>query len=292
MKMSIMNSLPHQLANPNTAALIPFDKSWIIRMGILDLLHDKRDIDDFLSEHSQELNDDLRALGRAVVAWRNHEPIDVGESGTLYRFLQYLSWKLGRDDVFIKQGTLTHREVNADASIIALSQEELLALDNHTSQWASAAALAGDAQRIANPPFKLQTTYDAIAHWQKQNDIGQSWEARKDATIERQVRAYTEWKRTKTMRFIPEQAEDYCFARAFDLMSAEDGEKHWPALRGHESDRIAEMEHCIKTEVIASQDHRVVQALAMRYGDEKKFLHPNCVTKSWPQFWDFLRTAK
>lgn len=275
---------------PNFAinTYIPLDKSWIIRMGVLDLLHDKHNIDHFLSAHEQELNDDLRALGRAITAWRNHEPVDVGESGTLYRFLQFASWKLGRNDTFIKQGTLTHRNISADAHIVKLSQEELLTLDNNTSQWASAAALAGNPHRVANPPFKLQTTYDAIAHWEQQSTLGKSWEARRDATIEKQARAYAEWKRTGNMKFTPEQAEDYCFARAFDLMSAEEGETRWPSLRTHESDRIAEMESEMLNTTVASRDHRVVQALAMRYGNEKKFLHPECVAKSWPEFWEFL----
>jgi 5-enolpyruvylshikimate-3-phosphate synthase len=48
--------------------------------------------------------------------------------------------------------------------------------------------------------------------------------------------------------------------------------------------------------IINSEDHRVVQAIAMRYffnelwrGD---FVNPDCVNKTWPRFWDFLADAE
>ena len=48
-------------------------------------------------------------------------------------------------------------------------------------------------------------------------------------------------------------------------------------------------------ELIVSDDHRVVQAIAMlakKQGITVKFSNPNCVSKSWPQFWRFLETFK
>lgn len=96
------------------------------------------------------------------------------------------------------------------------------------------------------------------------------------------------WLATNTMAFTPEQAEDYCFARAFDLMTSAEGEARWPSLRQHESDRIAGMEEALAQHEVTSADHRVVQAVAMRKGSEASFAHPECVTKSWPQFWKLL----
>ena len=145
---------------------------------------------------------------------------------------------------------------------------------------------------MANPPFKLQATYDAIDHWQAARAASTTWEARKDDTIARQAEAYLGWLATGSMVFTPEQAEDYCFARAFDLMTPEEGEARWPALRLHESDRIASMEEALEQRVVTSADHRVVQAVAMRKGSEITFAHPEAVAKSWPKFWDILLQLK
>ena len=102
------------------------------------------------------------------------------------------------------------------------------------------------------------------------------------------------------VEFRPVQAEDYCFAYFFGFISEEDGERRWPALRGHESDRI---EECRKTlrelkclEEIASKDHRVIQAAVMwaNVTDQLKpeVIYPYCVNKTWPQFWEFIKYSK
>ncbi len=272
-------------------SLIPYDKSWLIRLGVLDLLNGYDDIDKFL-EQQKTLSDDLLALRKALKQWRDNEDIDAGESGTLYRFLQFASWMLNRDDKFIKHGTLKDRKINNDYSIVDLSLAELLKLDNGTSQWASAAVLFGNEEDPPNSiPYKLKLTYEAVEHWEKSRSTGKTWVARKDHTIQKQAEAYINWKKTGKMLFEPEQAEDYCFARAFELMTPKEGEKRWPSLRQHESDRIAEMEKALARQVVDSRDHRVVQAVAMLRGNSVKFSHSNVVTKSWPKFWQFIDTA-
>ncbi len=65
---------------------IPLDKSWVIRMGVLDLIHNKTQIKKFLKSE-EYLSDDLLALEGAIKAWQKQKIIDIGESGTLYRFL-------------------------------------------------------------------------------------------------------------------------------------------------------------------------------------------------------------
>ncbi|MFC1728112.1 hypothetical protein ACFLZ7_01445 [Nanoarchaeota archaeon] len=264
---------------------IPLDKSWIIRMGLLDLLNSHKNIIEFL-EKQKNLSDDLKALYRALIDWNSDEPIDVGESGTLYRFLKFASWKLGLKKEFILSGTLKNRNICDNPEIINWPQEKLITLDGGTSQWASAAALAGDDEEIDNPPYKLKITYEAIKHWKTSN-----WEIRFDKTILAQASAYLQWLKTGKMDFKPEQAEDYCFARAFDLISAEEGEKLWPSLHGHESDRIKEMEEQLQKEKITSKDHRVVHAIAMLRKSKENVQNPECVNKSWPQFWMFLQDS-
>jgi hypothetical protein len=276
---------------------IPLDKSWIIRMGVLDILNRYEDIIKFLEY--KELNDDLQAMLRAAKSWHVEKEIDVGESATLYRFLKFASWKLNLNKKFILRGTLAKRRVCDNPEIINYSQKELLKLDNGTSQWASAAVLLGDNERIDNPPYKLQVTYDAVEHWNRRRVKGVCWEPRFDATIANQAQAFLDIVRTDKTDWKPEQAEGYCFARAFGLITKEEGEKRWPSLRGHESDRVTEMENAIEQlnndEEITSKDHRVVQATAMLAKIEEKKIkikYPESVNKSWPLFWEFLENSK
>ena len=72
----------------------------------------------------------------------------------------------------------------------------------------------------------------------------------------------------------------------------------WPNLRGHESNRLEEMEIMIEKAQqgleIDSKDHRVIQAIAMKQIIEGKQIEVNdvaVVNKSWPQFWRFLNYA-
>jgi hypothetical protein len=265
-------------------------------MGILDIVNGYGDIEKFLS--TQEIvSDDLLALRRVSENWNENESVDVGESGTLYRLLQFASWKLNLDKKFVTQGTLTKRNITSDPGIVNLSQEELLKLDNGTSQWASAAVLLGDTKRLANPPFKLALTYEAFEYWNEKRRTGIVWEPRYDETIKRQAEVFLELLNSNRSDFVPRQAEDFCFAYIFGYMTAEEGEERWPALRGHESDRILEVQETLRSAKedvdISSKDHRVVQAISMWGKVNKKdvrILYPQSVNKSWPQFWEFLNS--
>jgi hypothetical protein len=245
------------------------------------------------------MGDDLIAACRAARQWRANEPVDVGESGTLYRFLRFAAWKMNQDRKFIRRGTLKNRNICDNPDIVNWPLKGLLALDNGTSQWASAALLAGSEDpRPPSVPHKMQVTYDAIKHWEEAQAKGNRWLPRVDQTIAMQAAAYTNaWDgsrpRPAQIDFTPAHAEDYCFARAFGLISPGEGENRWPSLRGHESDRIAEMEKALREERPSSRDHRVIQAVAMRRGlSRKDVAHPDCVSKSWPRFWKFLEEVR
>jgi hypothetical protein len=278
---------------------IPLDKSWIIRLGILDLLNGYDDIISFLNRENY-LSDDLQALKKVINSWNNQEvDIDVGESGTLYRFLKFISWKKGLNKKFIKHGTLNERKIFNDPAIINFTTKELLKLDNNTSQWASASVLFGNKERISNPPFKLQLTYDAVSHWNEKRNKGEVWEVRYDKTILRQATAFINYLKTGKMEFMAVHSEDYCFARAFNLITKEEGFEKWSSLAGHESNRLEEMEKYLgyfeKGLEIDSKDHRILQAIAMLSLAKNKqisFSYSNAVNKSWPQFWNFLNTCK
>ena len=267
---------------------IPLDKSWIIRMGVLDLINDNDKTVKFL-EGQENLGDDLKALLRALKSWGGSE-VDVGESGTLYRFLKFASWKLGLNKKFILRGTLVGRDICDNPEIVNWPLKKLLELDNRTSQWASAAVLFGNKEVIENPPFKLGLSYEAVKAWNK------DWKPRYDRTILKQAITFLKLlKGKKNVGFILKQAESYCFARVFGFANKEIGEKLFPNLHGHESDRILEMEEQLKSSKISSKDHRVVQAIAMYQklnGKSNDILYPSCVSKSWPQFWKFLEECQ
>ena len=92
--------------------------------------------------------------------------MDVGESGTLYRFLKFLSWKNKSKKEFILRGTLKDREICDDPAILDYAPAQLLKLDNGTSQWASASYLFKNRVEVSNPPPKLQMTYDAAKQYE------------------------------------------------------------------------------------------------------------------------------
>jgi len=268
-------------------------------MGILDLINSKKDISRFLAGE-QNLGGDLKALKRVIDSWETDKPLDVGESGTIYRFVRFYTWKNKIDreikisDTLIKR--VTRGAICNNPEIVNWHPEELSKLDNQTSQWATMAYLLGDRRKILNPAFKLQVTYDAVEHWEQQREKGECWIAREDPTILNQALAFVNYLKTGKIKFSPEQAEDYCFARAFDVLTQEQGRQLYPSLEGHETPRFEEMEKSLieakSGRIISSEDHRVVQAIAMRYFPNgfgrSNFVKPDCVNKTWPQFWDFL----
>lgn len=281
------------------AQYIPLDKSWIIRMGVLDLINGYSDINRFL-ESQEDLGGDLKALSKVIETWSNtFEPLDVGESGTIYRFIKFYSWKnriqreIKISDTLIKR--IERGAICNNPEIVNYLPEQLLELDNKTSQWATMAYLLGDRRKVKNPPFKLQVTYDAVLDWEQKRKAGQVWKARKDPTILNQAVSFIDYLKTGNINFNPEQAEDYCFARAFDILNQEQGRKLYPSLEGHETPRFEEMEKSLneaKIGNINSEDHRVVQAVEMKYFLEgfnrRNFSNPDCVNKTWPKFWNFI----
>jgi len=277
---------------------IPQDKSWLTRVGVLDIIHGYTDIESFV-EKQQDNNEDVLAIRNASQDWRNNRKVHVGESATLYRLLKFASWKGNLHKFFIKEGSLNNRKIMNDRKIVSFTQRELLKLDSETTQWATAAVICGNNERLSNPPLKLKETYDAVEHWHTQRKKGLSWNPKYDVTIERQALTFLKLLELQDVDYKPLCSDDYCFARVFDFINKENGAKLWPSLIGHETNRIEEMEEAIteaeEINQVSSKDHRVIQALAM-WGLVKNkkltFKTPSGVNKSWPQFWGFLDLAK
>ena len=276
--------------NNDILRYIPLDKSWMIRMGILDILNGYNDIVDRLNSHS-DLGGDMNALKAVAEQWNGNAPLNVGESATLYRMVRFALWKMGSQREIIREGTLKNRNICDNPDIVNWSLQDLLKLDNGTSQWASAAVLMGNKEKTNTIPYKLNTTYQALEHWNEQRKRKLCWAEKHDDTILNQAIAYLDYRKEEKIDFIPSQAEDYCFARAFGLITKEEGEKRWSSLKGHETNRIDEMERAIKIAkkgIIDSKDHRVVQALVMKYNGKIQVVNKSVVNKSWPKFWEFM----
>lgn len=267
---------------------IPLDKAWMIRMGMLDLRAGKTGVKNYLEAHTSELGDDLLALLRVLQVWGADTSLDVGESGTLYRFVRFLLWLQGSNQEITTQGTLKNRHLTDEPEIITWPIKRLCTLDGGTSQWASARVLFTDVRVPSSEklPYHLRMSLDA----KQAHAIG--WYPRQDETILRQATAYYHWLQDGVPVFEPRQAEDFPFAVAFGGITAEEGVTRWPQLRNHETDRVQEMNRLLQDSVIDSPDHRVVQALAMRYPDRRVTdAAKQAVTKTWPQFWQFLTAA-
>ncbi|MBW2982652.1 hypothetical protein KY343_07240 [Candidatus Woesearchaeota archaeon] len=297
---------------------IPLDKSWINRMVLLDFINGSGYAVRFLTEHYDELGDDLKSTYRAYTELKQgKKEIHVGESGTLYRFLKFLFYKQRLNLELIPEGTLIERVKNFcdDPDMINWSLEKLLNTKDRTTQWASAAILLGNNEIIQNSEPKIRLSYEAREHWYKRRRQKKYWEEQHDLTILAQAMCYLSLLKEEGTRYTPGHAEDYCFARAFGFITKGEGEIKYPNLRGHESDRIIEMEKQLgnlkSRRLIDSNDHRVVQAISMYYvvnnkakikdalskgmnveeairRIQGKFSNPCCVSKSWPQFWKFL----
>ena len=298
--------------------LIPLDKSWINRMALLDSINESDYAIRFLGEHYDELGDDLKAAHKAYVELKQgRKEIHVGKSGTLYRFLKFLSFKENLNLELIPEGNLIERSKGFcdDPDMVNWPLEKLLNTEDKTTQWASASILCGSTEKIENQNLKIRASYSAVDHWYKRRDQGKQWKEQHDLIIHSQALAYLNILDGKTFNYIPQDAEDYCFSRAFGFITKEKGEAKYPNLKGHESDRIVEMEKQLSNLssriLVDSDDHRVDQGIAMFYVTQNKdriikamnqgmtketvvervqskFSDPYCVSKSWPQFWKLI----
>ncbi len=277
--------------------LIPISKYWSMRLGFLDILNSTR-LFIPLIENRDDTGDDLKAMVKISYEWKNKKEINVGEGGALFRYLQFASWKLGLGKTFIKEGTLKTRPVCHNPDIVNWPINKLLELDNHTPQWASVSILMGNKEKAPDDYF-LNLSKEALKHYGHARKAGLACELRYDETILNQAVAFIGLLKNSTMEYTPIQQDEYCFARAFGLIDKIDGDKRWPELKGHESNRLEEMEDMLiklnSNKEIDSRDHRVIQSLAMlaMFKEQKvAFTNPSCVSKSWPQFWKFLEWAK
>jgi len=289
---------------------MPPDKSWLMRLGILSLRDNYLEM--FLEKIStieNRFGGDLKAFKRCLENW-NQDELYVGESATLFRFLQFYIWQNNLTKKLVKEGSLLKRRVSEDPDIIFLSQRELLNIDEGTTQWASAKVLCGDKERIDDAPAKLVMTYRIVDAWNsmvlpeysdridKNFDLAIS-RSMLDSNICNHVFVLYSLLAGHDHLWLPLEAEDYCFARSLSIMTQEDGQTIWPQLANHESNRLEAMEEALDQlyngKPITSQDHRVIHAVVMKAlidGIEVNVVNREAVNKSWTRFWDFIEVCK
>lgn len=301
-----MDRPPLHETSPQPRELNPLDKTYTRVMLALDFKHGFTGSHQILEASEFDLPDDTATFLRALDDYAQERPVRVGEGGANYRTMLYLSYLEGRDTEFVKEGSLIDRNIIEDPNIITLSNEELLELNDGTTQYLIARMIWDDTLLVSpaliEKEYKLRVAAQAINDWHQAREVGEQWRPRVDETIARQAEAYRRFAQTgvKDSEFEMWQPEDYCFAKAYEYTNAKDAEDMWPRLRHHESDRIEAMELAIQQavnskekELITVNDHRVVQAIAMRYGlSRERFKHPDCVTKSWPRFWEFIEEVR
>ncbi|MBP7708590.1 hypothetical protein KA107_02800 [Candidatus Pacearchaeota archaeon] len=311
--------LSHEAIKQAVKSYIPLDKSWIIRLGFLDLIRGFiEDISKFLDSQPQnELGTDLKSLREVARGWQHRYalPLDVGESGTIYRGVQFYRWLNNILHEPIKSKTLIERSekyITNNPLIVTWTPEQLRELDHKTSQWATMQYLfEHPSRRRKSKPladrgekteedvdFKLRVTYDAVDHWEKQRAKGEVWVPRTDPTLWDQSVAFVEGLLTGKVNYVGQQPEDCCFELAFGLTSVEEARRRYPSVEGHETSRFDEMQKVIAEvdsgKPICSKDHRVVQAMIERQlvkGIPVKVADWSMTSKTWPEFEKFIRFA-
>lgn len=283
------------MLKPKQKELLPWDKSWIIRLAFLDLINGIGPWRAmyWLEQHRDELSDDLLALLRTLKQYQRGEALDVGESATLLRFWRYFLWMRGDKRAIIVRGTLKSRRVDINPALIAWEVDALA--DRHhekSSQWASAAILHGKNGRRHDIDPHIALSYEAREEWLASLRENRMWTPRKDANITECMATWVMWRQYGFMPLVVDNAEKACQAVAFGLMTPDEMAERWPKSLNHESVRPDAMRQALAHPWwIVSNDHRVVMSMALLGVPRECFSNPDCVAKSFPRFWDFLNTV-
>jgi len=285
----------------------PPDKSKANRRLFLDAMNRKDDTIKVVGRmiaKREQLGKDIVAGYLSAGNWNSGEPMNVLESGSVYRYYRFAAWKLGQDRKFVKTGTLVDRKICDDPNIVNYSLKELGKVDKRTSQWQSAAAMMGNIEYLENPPYKFQVTKQVIKDWtlhqNAQEKFGRKirWDLEKDDTILELEKSFLNMIRTGNFVMEPRDSERFCYLNILGDMTPEEGKKRWSSLEGHEENRIIESEKA-KRQVIAgerptSMDHRIQQAcgLLQIYRGQKLDVNMRVIDKTWELYDGYAKLAK
>ena len=294
------------------AGYIPLDKSYIIRMVVLDMTHNKAaDSIAFIKKHGLDVcGEDIYSAYETACAWNTGGPIPVGKAGTLLRLSRFASWYHKTPKVFIMDPELENRHPCNDPSIVDWPIERLKNVPGDpTGQWVSAALLIRGPEPVRNPDPKQRLTNESREHWYSRRVKGSKglmWEPRYDPTILRQAVAFLELLYTGQTEWTGTHSEDFGPAKAFERISGKqyitvEQETVWkPKLEKQESDRPLVIRQVLDAvdshQPIVSNDHRMVYS-AIMYGmlnypgitlEELQIANPRAMNKSWPESLKFF----
>lgn len=288
------------------------DTGGLIRGGFLDLTRGYGP--DYLVKIIDGLGNpgtDTRDLRTWAVSFNDRSSLEM-ESGTLFRLVWFYHTARGIDRKLIPTKTLVERvkKMNLNPAMVGWPLEKLGTLDGGTSQYQTVAVLMGNNETLTRVPFYLRKTYDWKAEWEEDRPAGRMWKVPRDPTLIAQSEDYIHYLKTGRIRTVPKELGDcdlYCFLRTFGAVDRAWGEKNWPQLAKHESNRFETTEEMLKQiergESVTSSDHRVVEAgakliqarelMAGRVSPSvdairSQFLNSDCVAKKWPGFWNAL----
>jgi hypothetical protein len=283
---------------------VPTDKARLFRYSTIEARYGDITVAQEVIRGIPRPGDDIMAQGRVLASLLKDEPLDVGESGTAYRIWQLPDWRHGWGRVFIKRGTLVRRaqEMPSKAEVLACrGQRELTRLADRTSQWATAAVLDGDAERLTEDVDpKLQLTYDIWDDWHHRQITGEPWTAEKDTVLDRQVNHFLHlYLFGEDIGYEVTEAEEFPYGFYFGNVGLEEAQDRFASLPHHESNRLVEVPRALELarvgEPIAVDDHRIIQMVGffgLLTGTEVYFEHPEAVNKTWPGYFDLIQAAR
>ena len=273
---------------------LPLSKSWAIRMIFLDMIYGKstgyKVINHFRKQKKSDLSNDINAAMRCAENYISGEhKYNVGNAGMVYRLLVYVmygkKYKLRMGDQLRKRLIKRKERETLPKNLTALPLEKLIKLG--TSQYASASLLLGT-EPVHDLHPKCDLTIEARQVYFANDG---EWISRHDEVIIGQLRHFLYGEKIENPI-----GEDYCYLRAFNIMTHAEGKRRLPELADHESDRLAVMEEICEKGfdrlVNTDDDHRVFMAVVLKQislGLPIRITHKWCVRKSYPAFLKWVK---
>lgn len=256
--------------------LLPLSKKHLKSYAVLELLNNTTFVQDFIGRNLDRSNDDIKDIYTGLQDRYKEEIRCHGYRGWL--IAQKLVYeKLRKNKRFILGERLSRRELDTTSS--QYSSAKILLMDNFLFE------------RTLHHSDKIsdQIAYTCRILWNidKVNlDVP-------DPSESEQFMFYM-----ANTYLNPNNPENIPLQVVFGYMTIAEAVSKFPQIKHHESDRsisipraLAEM-RC--NTPISTDDHRVVKAIAMycgKHGIPVKFEHPECVSKSNPNFWECLEQA-
>lgn len=280
-------------------SIIPYDKYWILQMGILDMINDKDSIFIFL-ENNQNITEELKNFKITYLDWTfNKNIVYVGYSNYIYYVLIYIIYKKNLNIELFTDDNIKKINDNEIKKILDFSQNNLIDLgekDIYYIYFASALILLGDEERLDSPPLFIKKTYKIVDEWNKSYNMDENWDLKYDPIIEHQFNYLKKYNSNNHISFIPKYSEDFFYYSILrdNLKIKKNSYNCFNKIKQNLLllKEIKDTLYQYKTDkTILSKNDRIIQAIVIKSILEKKNIkvkYPNCVQKSWNNFWNYF----